>query len=707
MEYTLLKATDNAQGQFDSNIGPSTLSIVLGTGEGALFPEIIRDSATSTGDESTLNSTGIGASGIEVGDFIENLTDGSHAYVISISTNSVQTTTLQGGTANIWDNADEWVVGRFEVTLNSRNVTSGAIEAYEVVRVSDRSGDTLTVETGDRGMRSTTAQSWDAGDYVNLFVGAEQMEGIYKGLAEMALDINSLQSTKADVTYVDAALASRNWKQHVVAASTANVTLASGVENGDTLDGVTLATGDRILLKDQTTTSENGIYVVAASGAPTRATDFDTASEVTSALVAVRGGTTNADSVWLCTSDAPAVGTDPIVFSSFTPASVASQAEAEAGTSNTKMMTPLRTAQAIAAQRVFGGDGSDGDLAISSNTTLNPSYKIFNYNDVTIDAGFTLKFGSNFQNKVVYMRVRGDLTINGTLSLQGLGSTGGNGGTNGNNGTSASAIHTDCLDATAHHGLLGTHGSPGSGGSAPAGLTTTGIASIYCTQKQKIIYVIPGCGGGGGAGGTGNVSGATAGGVGGTSTASPTAGGTGGTGNPGYGGGGGGGGAGGGALVLEVLGNITLGGSHLIDCSGQDGANGGPGGNVSGTNHGGGGGGAGGGGSGGMAYIIYSGTLTGTPNIDISGGNGGTGGNSGTGTGGAGTSYGGGGGSGGGGYSGAGGGGGASSTAGSGGSGGGGGGGGNGSAISDTGDAGGAGNGSSGIYIIEKNAIMG
>jgi hypothetical protein len=61
------------------------------------------------------------------------------------------------------------------------------------------------------------------------------------------------------------------WKEPVRCASTANVTLASGVENGDTLDGITLATGDRILLKDQSTGSQNGIYTVNASGAPTPA----------------------------------------------------------------------------------------------------------------------------------------------------------------------------------------------------------------------------------------------------------------------------------------------------------------------------------------------------------------------------------------------------------------------------------------------------
>jgi len=70
-------------------------------------------------------------------------------------------------------------------------------------------------------------------------------------------------------------------KQPVRAASLINGTLATAYENGDTIDGITLVTGDRILLKDQTDGSENGIYTVNASGAPTRATDFDTDAEVT------------------------------------------------------------------------------------------------------------------------------------------------------------------------------------------------------------------------------------------------------------------------------------------------------------------------------------------------------------------------------------------------------------------------------------------
>lgn len=91
----------------------------------------------------------------------------------------------------------------------------------------------------------------------------------------------------------------------VRAASTANVTLATDVENGDTLDGVTLATGDRILLKDQTASEENGVYVVAASGAPTRAEDADESDELVNYACFVAEGTANADKFFQCTTNAP------------------------------------------------------------------------------------------------------------------------------------------------------------------------------------------------------------------------------------------------------------------------------------------------------------------------------------------------------------------------------------------------------------------
>jgi ribosomal protein L24 len=122
-------------------------------------------------------------------------------------------------------------------------------------------------------------------------------------------------ATKA---YVDAVTEGLHIHPSVVAATTANVTLASALENGDTLDGITLATNDRILVKNQTTTSENGIYVVQASGQPTRATDFDTASEVDSGdFVFVSSGTANGSSGWVQTNKPATIGTDPILFTQF------------------------------------------------------------------------------------------------------------------------------------------------------------------------------------------------------------------------------------------------------------------------------------------------------------------------------------------------------------------------------------------------------
>jgi uncharacterized protein YjbI with pentapeptide repeats len=124
----------------------------------------------------------------------------------------------------------------------------------------------------------------------------------------------------ATKNYVDSAAQGIDWKASVRAATTANVTLASDLENGDVLDGVTLATGDRVLVKDQSTGSENGIYVVKASGAPDRSTDADSGAEVTANFaVFVEQGTVNADQGYTLTNNgAITVGTTALTFTQFT-----------------------------------------------------------------------------------------------------------------------------------------------------------------------------------------------------------------------------------------------------------------------------------------------------------------------------------------------------------------------------------------------------
>lgn len=124
--------------------------------------------------------------------------------------------------------------------------------------------------------------------------------------------------TLANTAYVDSAVAGLSWKEEVRAATTTAGTLASSFANGQVIDGVTLATGDRILIKDQAAGAENGIYTVNSSGAPTRATDADTAAEIAGAALCVMNGTTNAGVRFiLTTSGTITLGSTALAFGVF------------------------------------------------------------------------------------------------------------------------------------------------------------------------------------------------------------------------------------------------------------------------------------------------------------------------------------------------------------------------------------------------------
>jgi hypothetical protein len=117
----------------------------------------------------------------------------------------------------------------------------------------------------------------------------------------------------ATKSYVDNVAQGLDVKASVRAATTANITL-SGTQ---TIDGVAVVAADRVLVKNQTAASENGIYA-AAAGAWSRTTDADTYNELISAFVFVEEGTVNADTGWVCTINAGGtLGTTPITFTQF------------------------------------------------------------------------------------------------------------------------------------------------------------------------------------------------------------------------------------------------------------------------------------------------------------------------------------------------------------------------------------------------------
>lgn len=105
-------------------------------------------------------------------------------------------------------------------------------------------------------------------------------------------------------------------KESVRAATTASITISTALNNGDSLDGVTLATGDRVLVKDQSTGSQNGIYIVGAT--PVRDYDESTDDPSFGYLVFVREGTTYAGTLWKNTNtSAPTIGTTSLTFAQF------------------------------------------------------------------------------------------------------------------------------------------------------------------------------------------------------------------------------------------------------------------------------------------------------------------------------------------------------------------------------------------------------
>lgn len=132
----------------------------------------------------------------------------------------------------------------------------------------------------------------------------------------------------ATKSYVDATAQGIDAKQSCVVASTGNVTL-SGAQ---TVDGFSVNSGDRVLLKNQTAPAENGIWIGNTIGAWSRATDADTWVELMSAFTFVEQGPTNADSGWLCTVDAGTLGTTPVTWVQF---SGAGQVSAGAGLTKT------------------------------------------------------------------------------------------------------------------------------------------------------------------------------------------------------------------------------------------------------------------------------------------------------------------------------------------------------------------------------------
>lgn len=194
----------------------------------------------------------------------------------------------------------------------------------------------------------------------------------------------------ATKNYVDLAVQGIDWKQSVKAATTANITL-SGTQ---TVDGYELQVGDRILVKNQTTASENGVYVVAA-GSWQRSVDANTSAKVTSGFaVFVEHGTTNGDQGWVLVTDGViTLGTTDLEFVQFTGLG---QIEAGAGLTKTG-----NTMDAVAG---LGITVNANDIAI--DTTVTARKVVFSSFTITVSgSAVTETLTHNLGNRDVQVAV--------------------------------------------------------------------------------------------------------------------------------------------------------------------------------------------------------------------------------------------------------------------------------------------------------------
>ena len=249
----------------------------------------------------------------------------SNSGALTIASGAVENSMLAGSIANA-------KLTNSAVTVGSTSISLGATQTA-IAGVTELAVDNINVNGNTISTTNTNG---------NLVLDPNGTGTIDVSNARITSLATPTQTTDAATkAYVDAQLQGLDVKNSVRVATTANGTLSSAFANGQTVDGITLATGDRILLKDQSTGSQNGIYTVNASGAPTRATDFDADSEVTGGtFFFVEEGTVNADNGFVMTNDGTVtVGSTALVFTQFSGAG-----QVTAGSALTKSGNTLNVA---------------------------------------------------------------------------------------------------------------------------------------------------------------------------------------------------------------------------------------------------------------------------------------------------------------------------------------------------------------------------
>lgn len=334
LDVTKIVTTDASQTLTNKTIVPANNSIELASanilvGDGSDEAQAVAmtgDIAITNAGVTAIQPNAVALGTDTTGDYVATVTagdgltgDGSGegstptmAVNVDDSSIEIDTDTLRVKALGVTNAMLAGSIANAKLTNSSVTVTAGdglsdggAVSLGGTVTINVDEGDGLQITGGQVAVDNTVVRT----------SGVQTINGVktFGSIPVLPASDPTQANEAVRKAYVDSVASGLTWKDAVLVASTANLDL----DGTETIDGVAVVADDRVLVKNQTTGSENGIYIVAA-GAWSRAEDLDSSDEIKGSAVFATDGTTQGGTAWVCTNQGtPVLDTTALTFTQF------------------------------------------------------------------------------------------------------------------------------------------------------------------------------------------------------------------------------------------------------------------------------------------------------------------------------------------------------------------------------------------------------